>query len=241
MQKIVSLNMEMHKHYNRVFPFLEKESADIVCLMEAPEEITPRLEKLGYQTSFAPMFVSKRDEVTRTIGLILGTRTKHTSKATYYVPEHVRNGNDSTSFPYLMGNIATSDGIYRVGVLHGPVTPAGKEDAFQVTSYGTLLNLLKKEQPHILCGDFNMPRAYNNNYEHFLEVYKDEIPAKYTSSLDRALHTLGTRADLDMPIFDIFMVDYIFSQTPYYTENVRLEFGVSDHAAIVADLYINVT
>lgn len=34
------------------------------------------------------------------------------------------------------------------------------------------------------------------------------------------------------------MVDYIFTQPPYDVKNVKLVFGVSDHAAIIADISI---
>ncbi len=81
-----------------------------------------------------------------------------------------------------------------------------------------------------------MPRGYNTNYTQFCAHYTDEIPNTYTSSLDRTLHRLGSRSDLNAPIFDIYMVDYIFSQPPYRVTDVSLMFGVSDHAAVQAQI-----
>jgi endonuclease/exonuclease/phosphatase family metal-dependent hydrolase len=66
-------------------------------------------------------------------------------------------------------------------------------------------------------------------------LYQDEIPKHYQSSLDRNLHRLG-KVKLDQPIFDKFMVDYIFAKPEYEVTGERLEFGVSDHAAVVAHI-----
>lgn len=38
-------------------------------------------------------------------------------------------------------------------------------------------------------------------------------------------------------LLDIFMVDYLLTQPPYTAKNVELIFNVSDHAAIVGDVY----
>jgi hypothetical protein len=80
----------------------------------------------------------------------------------------------------------------------------------------------------------NMPRGYNANYEHFIKRYIDTIPKQYMSSLDRNLHRLGSDPDLKSPMFESYMVDYIFSQPPYIVEDVLLHFGVSDHAGVTA-------
>jgi len=39
-------------------------------------------------------------------------------------------------------------------------------------------------------------------------------------------------------LFTHFMVDYIFIQPPYRAENVEFIFGVSDHAAVVAEVFL---
>ena len=68
-----------------------------------------------------------------------------------------------------------------------------------------------------------------------MSFYTDTIPANYTSSLDKTLHRKGddpSRAHL----FTDFMVDYLFTKPDYQASDVRLEFGISDHAAVVATI-----
>ena len=143
----------------------------------------------------------------------------------------------ATSYPVVCATIARSDGqMYSIATVHLMVTPDGKEIPAQTASVKKLLKFLDTKEPHILCGDFNIPRGYNTNYHLFTDKYIDTIPHLYTSSLDRTLHRDGNNPELHSPIFDIYMVDYIFSQPPYSVSDVRLEFGVSDHAAVLAQI-----
>ena len=98
-----------------------------------------------------------------------------------------------------------------------------------------MLPIIDLLDPHVFCGDFNIPRGHNVLYETLTTRYTDSVPATYASSLDKNIHRKGddiSRAHL----FTSFMVDYVFTQKPYQAENVRLEFGISDHAAVVADV-----
>ncbi len=248
MLKLITLNIEMNRHYDRVLSFLEEEKADVVCLQEAPEEFQSELQRLGFQTSFAPMFMLTLDDKCLTIGVLIATRDPHTSYLFYYhraKPEIVlsqkivgpgRIGQKETrSFPCLIANITINDEAFIIGTTHGPVTGDGKADTFQTKCITDLISTLQKSEPHILCGDFNIPRGYNALYEKITEEYRDTIPREFTSSLDRTLHASGGKV-LDVPIFDIYMTDYIFSQLPYVVDDVQLKFGVSDHAAIIANI-----
>lgn len=57
MLKLISLNIELNKHFERNIPFLKNESADVICLQEVFELDLPYLkEVLGYPcVLFAPM------------------------------------------------------------------------------------------------------------------------------------------------------------------------------------------
>jgi len=114
-------------------------------------------------------------------------------------------------------------------------TEHGQTDSFQTQLLAKLLTELDQLPPHLLCGDFNMPRGFNSLYPKITNFYTDAIPRHYKSSLDQSLHRLGT-ATLDEPIFEKYMVDYIFTKPPYTLKTVGLRFGVSDHAAVVAEL-----
>jgi len=81
----------------------------------------------------------------------------------------------------------------------------------------------------------NTPRGINPSYPDLVAHYTDHIPPAYTSSLDRALHRLGTNPEKTQ-LFDSFMVDYLLSTPEFITNDVRLQFGLSDHAGIVAEV-----
>ena len=54
--KLISLNIERSKHLDRVIPFLQKESPDVVCLQELAKKDIPAFEQtIGGACFFAPM------------------------------------------------------------------------------------------------------------------------------------------------------------------------------------------
>ncbi|USN87360.1 MAG: endonuclease/exonuclease/phosphatase family protein [Candidatus Nomurabacteria bacterium] len=223
---------------------MDREDPDVICTQEVPKGFLTHLENRGYQTAYAPMGIYDEDGMNKEIvmGVMLASKFPSTSKINYYhrgSPEIVKYENDrkeeTESYPYIITNIETPSGIYNIATTHLMDTKDGHEDVFQIRGMTRLLELLAKEEPHMICGDFNMPRGYNSLYEKVTKYYKDNIPAKYKSSLDKNLHRAGNK-EIKQPIFDEYMVDYIFTQTPYEARDVRLEFGVSDHAAVVANI-----
>ncbi len=243
--KLVSLNVEGNNHFKRVHSFLRNEQPDTLCLQEAPEYYTETLRALGYTTAFAPVCRETRNGETYNCGLLVGSRLPMTASEQYYVgsrdiitvhrPDIGSVANDVR--PYLKATVTDTDGTtYTVATTHLIVTPNGHETETQVQHATALLALLKDEPPHVLCGDFNMPRGYNILYDRFTKRYTDTVPSSYTSSLDRTLHKSAHDPNLNAPIFDIYMVDYIFTEPPYTAHDVRLEFGISDHAAVIGEI-----
>jgi endonuclease/exonuclease/phosphatase family metal-dependent hydrolase len=244
MLKLISLNIETNKHYEKILPFFIKENPDVICLQEAPESFSTELQKLGFETYFAPMFLLDDlvGEDISEVGLLIASKFPFEAKANYYhkpaekIIIHEReNLNGTVAAAYIFFNIKTPKGIYNIATTHPLKTENGPENEFQNNHIKSMLSLLSEEPPHIICGDFNIPRGYNSNYIEMTNKYSDNIPGSYCSSLDRNIHRLG-KEKISRPIFDIYMVDYIFTQPPYQAENVRLEFGVSDHAGIVAEI-----
>ncbi|MFM2423629.1 MAG: hypothetical protein RLZZ70_14 [Candidatus Parcubacteria bacterium] len=239
---VVSLNIEGNRHYERVLPFIDSVAPDVICLMEAPSSVLVHLANRGYFTIFAPMCIENPVAPGDVLGLVLATKAPHTATTTYYTSHHGRivphdkHNAHSKSYPLITATITHQDDTYTIATAHLYDTYNGQESPEQTASVDSLLGALAKLPPHILCGDFNMPRGYNTNYDRFCTQYVDTVPASYTSSLDRQIHRAGNRTDLNAPIFDVYMVDYVFTQAPYQASDVRLEFGVSDHAAVVATL-----
>lgn len=244
--KLVTLNVERNKHTKTVYDFLEKEQSDIICLQEATQEHQTHLNKKGYKTVFIPRCRSIHDEVEYIDGTILASRypMKHTPyyyyKTTEEIPLDVFNPEvqrKENHQAFILGEIDVDGEIFYVATNHFTWTPDGRTpNQAQIDDMESFLKLVQTLPPHIMCGDFNIPRLHNYLYEDLLTFYKDAIPAEYKSSMDKKLHRLGDDASKRI-MFTDFMVDYIFTQAPYRAENIRLEFGVSDHAAVVGNIH----
>ncbi len=241
--KLISLNVEGNEHKELVYEFIEREKPDCVCLQEAPEDFQQELRRLGFSTYFAPMTIKTQKNQSFTEGLITASRDNATHEVEYYhrsakdiVPYDPTDRLGTLLHPIILSTIHREDGDYVLANTHLMVTKDGLATDFQSKGLEAMLSFLKTKPSHILCGDFNMPRGFNTLYEKMTTLYTDTIPMEYKSSLDRSLHRHGKRTDLTEPIFESYMVDYIFTQEPYQAHDVRLQFGVSDHAAVVANV-----
>ncbi len=233
--------MEGTRHTERILDLISREQPDCICLQEAPASFTSILEHLGYQTIFARMQSKAVEGIPAAEGVLIASKHSFTYHSQYYhhmgtdgVPYLYEGRILNTSFPYLFVTITLpNQETFSIATTHAPVTKDGHRDQNQITAITQLLDMSSKEVPHVLCGDFNMPRGVNTLYQDMTAHYTDAIPPQYTSSLDRKLHRCGQRTTLNAPIFDSYMVDYIFTKAPYTAHDVRLEFGVSDHAAVI--------
>jgi endonuclease/exonuclease/phosphatase family metal-dependent hydrolase len=237
--KLISLNLEGKRHLDVALPFLETQSADIICLMEAPEDIQLWLVERGYFVTFAPMVNRTQDGLQFADGVLLASKQEHIPEVFYYyrptaeITQYDKNNKRGTIAHAV---IFASIGNFNLATTHFTWNPIGETaDQNQTTDLTTLFEYLHAKPPHILCGDFNIPRHYNVLYEGIIKQYTDTIPASYNSSLDANHHRSGKNPDLQK-LFDHFMVDYLFTQSPYEVSDVRLQFDVSDHAAVVAEV-----
>ncbi len=242
MFSLISVNIETDKHYKRIIPFITERNPEVICLQEAPESVLIHLKALGYSCSFLPMTKKVLEGGLEVIGVAIATKTPHAATQNYYhkpsdtlVTQTTATQVSDIFFGYLITTIRHEGKDFIIATTHLPDTKDGKEDEFQSAVVSVLIEKLKQEPPHCLCGDFNMPRGVNTLYSKMTELYTDTIPKEYASSLDRSLHRLGNIV-LDQPIFEKYMVDYLFCQKPYEAETVELHFGVSDHAAITAKI-----
>jgi endonuclease/exonuclease/phosphatase family metal-dependent hydrolase len=129
---------------------------------------------------------------------------------------------------FLFVSVIKNGKEYNFSTTHFTRTLDGREDDFQKRDIRELLSFTTKKDSLILCGDFNVARGDSKIYEILKEEYKDNIPEKYDSSIDPNLHRVrGLKR----------MVDYIFSTNDYLVKNVELIEGVSDHKAVVGEVY----
>jgi endonuclease/exonuclease/phosphatase family metal-dependent hydrolase len=185
-----------------------------------------------------------RDGESREHGIALCSKTEITnSDSMYYLdfettlPTHdPRNIPASVHYGLLCGDIAHDGVTYTCATTHFTWTENGLiPSPQQIQSLERLNAFATDSKPHLLCGDFNIPRHQNSLYDSLVGQYKDNIPPHYTSSLDKTFHRLGQNPEKDF-MFTSLMVDYVFTKPPYKASDVRLEFGLSDHAAIVATI-----
>ena len=244
--KIVSLNVEGISRYELTLPFLESSRADVICLQEATPLYEESLGKLGYKVEFLPSCTKTVGTDTFVDGILIASKHK-ASFAThrYFVfPEqdlpsenrHSTSERNGRHCGLILATVQYNATAYLIGTTHFTWTPDGhKPNEAQQTDMVSFLNYTKKQSPHIMLGDFNIPRGHNHLYEKLTTIYTDAVPPNYQTSLDKELHRCGTDPSKNH-LFEKFMVDYIFTQSPYRAENVSLKFGLSDHAAIIADV-----
>ncbi len=248
--KLVSLNVEGAKHLARFVPFLETERPGAICLQELFEKDGQVIaEKLGMSFAFAPMLFTPYEGAGEPEALGIGLFSR-VALSNIQVQDYWSPGTELPLFDLtdtdtkrrtqrvtLLSAEVPIDGADAFTLLttHFTWTPDGKPDAYQETDADALLALLSSFPRFALCGDFNIPRGFNPLYERFASRYADAIPRSYASSLDLSLHRAG-RDPIQSKMLAKFMVDYLFLEG-YRAENVRLEFGVSDHAAIIGDVY----
>ncbi len=227
-----------------VLHFIETEEADVVCLQEAQQHTLGLFADCGYDTNFLPLTQRVIGDKVAIEGIAICSRLPLQNMGHY-----IYHGDPSTVPVFDNKHIIRA---YRNGILHGEVVHNGNTYTIatthftwnpqgdtaseeQIESMRKLLAYTNALPPHIICGDFNIPRNHNPLYDEIIRHYSDGVPLQYTSSLDRNLHRHGSESDKEI-LFSSFMVDYIFTQTPYTASDVRLVFGISDHAGVVGNV-----
>lgn len=244
--KLVSVNIEWDRHLDTVIPFLEFEQPDVACVLELFDVDIPRIEEaLGAKCFFTPTILqdTPRGRVTEGIGIFSKYELKDTRAAQYagtpgalavynHDPAHWGVGIEKSM---LAGGTVEKDGVsYRILATHFTWTKDGEANDRQRQDVQRLFGALSSEREFVLSGDFNAPRGK----EIFSEIaarYTDNIPARYNTSLDGHLHRVGFEKFKQQKM-DTYMVDGCFTSGGYRASNVHLVFGISDHAAVSAEI-----
>lgn len=237
--KLISINIEGHKHLDLVLPFLRRQEPDVVCLQEVYQpDFHGIAEALGMHGHFAPMTLIQLNKKTGPrlpwgVALLTHQPFRDMRERYYFgnresVP--INSDNADTIYKVLVSCVIKKDGAdYCVGTTHFTWTPDGMPNANQRRDMPNFLAAAGERPEIIFCGDLNAPRGR----EMFAVVaahYKDNIPPEYDSSIDGSIHRDGALQ---------VMVDGLFSTPHYRTENVMLIPGISDHCAITAEVFKN--
>lgn len=242
MQKLVQLNIEGDAHISLVQEFLLEQNPDIVCLQEVYEKDMDELCALPHRAFLLTMRRTSLSGEVHTFGVALYSRAPilAVERIYYTQPKGVLGVFDRSSVETIRNTsqrgvlfCEIENGVC-VASVHHTWTKDGLSDAYQRADTEALVNALSGKKPHILCGDFNIPRVHNDCYMKLLGAYEDCIPKDITCSLHVPLHRV--RHDvIESQRVSQYMVDYIFRTkgAPNVTD-VQQHCGMSDHCAFTA-------
>jgi exonuclease III len=245
--KLININIEGDKHFDTVVPFLQKERPDVLCLQEVYRKDLHHFTKLGYSTTFLPItrkeFQGRHEELGITLATHNASAVLNQIQSHYY---HDPTGelhefdtdhkNLTVNNEVLVGVFTVRGADFLIGTTHFTWIPDGSTpNDYQRDDMDRFLGYMKTLPPHCVTGDLNIPRHHNPLYDELMKYYDDAVPETFTSSLDQTAHHLANNPE-KKHLFTDYMVDHLLVQQPYVAKDVRLEFGISDHAAVVATI-----
>ena len=245
--KLVSINIEGDKHWDRVLSFLEQEKPDVLCIQEVFEddlEKVPNYPQLLFQPDIKKSHTRGGDPVRFGIATFskLPFLTEHLPYYVTNTPElplqdttNEQTIHDTYRRGYIRVDVEHDDAVYRIINTHFTWTPQGEAAPYQAEDLEALRALLKDEDEHVLCGDFNIPRRINPLWARLVEGHTDWIPETVGSSIDLSLHRHKDNPEIAGRL-SAYVVDYLLSTPRYRATDVTLKSGVSDHKVIVATI-----
>ena len=241
--KLISLNIELNRHTARVLDFLKKEKADVVCMQELLEEdFIFYKEELGLEGVFQimnyvgdPTHIESRGKKE---GIAIFAKNIIDQGSIFYLGKEKnldKAFDENLSVEELKINkailwidvLGENKKLYKFITTHFVVTKDGEATSYQLEVLDLLLEKLSSFKEFIFCGDMNAPRG-RETFSRLAKIYKDNIPLEYKTSIDQNLHRVKGLQ---------LMVDGLFTTPKYEAFNVKFTDGISDHMAIVANLY----
>ncbi len=230
---LVQLNIERDKHFDRIFPFLNKINPEVVCVQELNEQDISLFEKtINAKCFYVPMAYWNYKDPVQVFGLGIFSRLPISSKKVKYyhgspdnLPTYVNGDQNTLNHVLAYVDVKKNNSVFRIGTTHFTWTPDGKLNDFQYRDFPQFLKVLEEASEIIFTGDFNAPRG-GDIFDELARRFTDNVPKKYTTSIDINFHRNPSIKDL--------MVDGIFSTPGYNVTDVEMVCGLSDHCAIVA-------
>jgi len=235
--------------------FLKSQPWDIACLQDVRETHVPMIAKIfpGAQY-FVPMSRHLIDGVRVPVGIGIFSRNLPflTVSAHAYVgdvlPVHdlegVEIGHDGASAPHDLEKVRATESRlvifavvevngfrFRIGTTHGVWVPEGKPDDHQRRCMKKFSSIVYNEYPSIIAGDLNAARG-GEIYDKIFSSARlhDCVPSEISNTVDW-VNRGKSGPDL--------VVDYFLtSGLVYDVSSVEAHFGVSDHAALTAEVCI---
>jgi exonuclease III len=194
--KIVSVNIEGKKHLSNIENLVRIEEPGVLFLQEIYEsDVDFFAGLLGGECHFVPM--SYREHYGEHIGIATFSKypvryesvllNQRDETLVQYSGRSYEDRLRSQDFYVLLATVTGEDGsVFTFANTHLPVTEKGEVTEYQRDVIKTLLQALK-DIPVVLVGDSNAPRG-KEAFSMISSLYKDNIPATYTTSIDNTLH-----------------------------------------------------
>lgn len=239
--KVVSLNIEGDKHLPAVEKLIEREQPDVVCLQEVFEtDFNHLTKKFGFRGKLTPTVWidepgSPGFRQRGVFGNVILSHLPSQFGNDYYYKKREPNLPNYQGYPNA-GHRAlvwhtTNTGL-TIATTHFTWSKGGKVTQRQRHELRSLLRLLDKVKPDILCGDFNTAQG-GEIWKQLTNRFSDNIPAGAATTLDDKLHYSSGRVKI--------VVDGFFTRRDnrVKVESIRLVDGISDHLALAAQCSIS--
>lgn len=238
--KLVSINIEGNKHFDRIFPFLSAEKPDVLALQEVFECDLETIKQItGLKNC---VFYPNADVTLPNIhlqargkwGVAIFANEILDSKGVYYfqvnsgelfVFDEQKNG--FTDRALLFAEAEVDGEVFKIFNTHFTWSGGGEVNEAQRRDYVKMKEILKSHDEVILCGDLNTPRGFEI-WDDLAKTYTDNIPQDIDTTIDKNLHKSGKDIRL--------VVDALFTSKHYAARNVRVASNTSDHMAVVGEV-----
>ena len=238
--KFISCNIEGNKHFERLFPFFEREKPDVLALQEIFECDLEEIKKITGLSNcvFYPQanIINPNDHLPLRgpWGVAIFAKEIIEHEAFYYFGH--KDGvlavfdNDHPSLidrVVLTAKVKVADQEFRVATVHFTWSGEAAVNEAQKRDYVVLKTFLDRFDEMILCGDLNTPRG-QEIFDDLATRYTDNIPAEIDTTIDKNLHKSGKDIRL--------VIDLLFTSPHYLVSEVQVVPNTSDHMAVMAGI-----
>lgn len=250
--KLLTLNVEINRHWDTILPFLEHEAPEVLCLQEVFDRDAEMLAKrFGYGYIHIPITkqLSNPKDAASFVpmgpALLTTLPLKNKNRAYYYEPaptiQEYRGATvadkRATIHQGMVWGTVEKDGMeFTVASNHFTWTPDGQPNENQDCDLPALFKILDGIPSLVICGDFNVPRGPEDRiYRALTERFEDNVPQSIETTMDIPNHRVRNDP-VQSKRLATFVVDYIFSTPEYEVSGVRRVCGLSDHCALIASV-----
>ena len=233
--KIISLNIEMDAHFERILPFINEEQPDVILFQEVLGKDKAFLEEVTGMTGiYTIQNIIELEKAESFIGLLTLTKLPILNQNhVFYRGNNLnpirmtKNDPDKMARVVTMVEVRKENQTYLLLNTHFTWTANAEVNEMQRQDLPKLFAYLDRVPEFILCGDFNAPRG-KEIFDTIATKYRDNMPSYVTTTIDKQWHRAG-----DLGI----VVDGVFTTSGYRASSVEVRDGLSDHCAIIATVY----